>query len=58
MVSNNDYNLIKYVVEYQIKSDADSPVMPPDGSRVHYNSFYRTWHLRVVLSFIARTIRA
>jgi hypothetical protein len=28
----NDYNRIKYVVTYQIKSEADSPIMPPDGS--------------------------
>ena len=41
-----------------IKSDADGPVMPPGGSRVHYNLFYRTRYLRVVRSFIGQRVRA
>jgi hypothetical protein len=35
----NVYNRIKCVVRYQIKSNVDSPVVPPDGPCVRYNSF-------------------
>jgi hypothetical protein len=51
------YNRIKCVIICQIKSDTDGLIVPPDGSRVRYNSFYRSRHLRVVQSFNGQTVR-
>jgi hypothetical protein len=47
----NDYNNVKCVIRYQIKSDMDGLVVPSDSPRGRYNSFYRTQHLWVGLVF-------
>jgi hypothetical protein len=57
-VSYNCYNCIKCVVVCKIKPGVDGPIVPPDGTRGHYNSFYRTRHLWVGQIFNGWMVRS